>query len=55
MKDFKAIITTSFALLLSVCASSQTTSKKIYDEEINPLEQIDNALIQAKENGKHVA
>lgn len=55
MKDFKVIIATSLVLLLSVCSSAQTTHKKIYNEEINPLEQIDSALIQAKENGKHVA
>ncbi len=28
--------------------------QKLYDEEVNPMEQIDRALVQAKAEGKHV-
>ena len=28
--------------------------QKLYDEQINPMEQIDKALAQAKQQGKHV-
>ena len=42
------------ALCLSLSASAQTALKKVYNEEINPLEQIDQALAKAKANGKFV-
>ena len=35
-------------------AKSQTGLKKVYDESINQMEQIDKALIQAKKEGKFV-
>ena len=54
-------------LLASVVASAQTTSQpsdgnkqpvagrqKVYDEAINPMEQIDQALVKAKAEGKFV-
>ena len=41
---------TFFALSMN----AQTTLKKVYDENINPLEQIDLALVKAKTEGKFV-
>lgn len=43
-----------FAVLMSVCADAQEGLKKVYNEEINPLEQIDQAIPQAKADGKFV-
>ncbi|MGM9760121.1 MAG: thioredoxin family protein [Parabacteroides sp.] len=43
-----------FAACLSWVANAQGTLKKVYDETINPIEQIDGALSQAKANGKFV-
>ena len=42
------------AALFSAYASAQTVLKKVYDEEINQLEQIDKAVAQAKREGKFV-
>ena len=45
-------------LLMVVCVTwtmeAQTGVKRVYDEEINPLEQIDQAIVKAKESGKFV-
>ena len=40
--------------LLVANAQEQTAPKKVYNEQINPLEQIDQALIQARAEGKFV-
>ena len=45
------------ALLVAMLATpvgAQTALKKVYDETINPLEQIDRALTKAKADGKYV-
>ena len=43
------------ALAVAALAQAQTADlKKVYDEQINPLEQIDKALSQAKAGGKYV-
>ena len=43
------------AVLVSVAAGAQETApKKVYDEQINPNEQIDQALKEAKASGKFV-
>lgn len=42
------------ALIISLSVQAQTTLKKVYNEEINPLEQIDQAVVKAKANGKFV-
>ena len=42
------------AILLSVAVEAQTGLKKVYNEDINPLEQIDQALVKAKAGGKFV-
>ena len=52
MKKFLTI--TLFSLLLSLIANAQTELKRVYNEEINPLEQIDEAIAQAKSDGKYV-
>ena len=39
-----SLLTISFALGIN----AQTTPKKVYDEDINPIEQIDQALVKAK-------
>ena len=41
-------------LCLALTVNAQTTLKKVYNEEINPLEQIDQALVKAKADGKFV-
>ena len=50
----KGIIFGFMALFLTLTASSQTALKKVYDEEINPLEQIDQAVAKARADGKFV-
>lgn len=52
MKKF--LIIAMIAALFSASASAQTGLKKVYDEEINQLEQIDKAVAQAKREGKFV-
>ena len=42
------------ALFLSVSAHAQTALKKVYNEDINPIEQIDHALLKANNSGKFV-
>ena len=55
MKKILNIAVLAVALFaLSANAQEQTALKKVYNEEINPLEQIDQALIQAQAEGKFV-
>ena len=42
------------AMFFSVTVNAQTALKKVYDENVNPLEQIDKALVKAKADGKFV-
>ena len=42
------------ALFISLSVQAQTALKKVYNEEINPLEQIDQAVFKAKASGKLV-
>ena len=42
------------AMFLALSANAQTELKKVYNEEINPMEQIDQAIIKAKADGKFV-
>ena len=56
MKKIFAIIVLAIALF-STAANAQeetTAPKKVYHEQINPLEQIDQALVQAQAEGKFV-
>ncbi|MBR4898712.1 MAG: thioredoxin family protein [Prevotella sp.] len=56
----KKIMMMLFALVFTLMANAQTTSlrpeanKKVYDETIDPIEQIDQAVSKAKAEGKHV-
>lgn len=50
----KRTIVALFALLLTVGANAQTTLKKVYNEDIKPIEQIDQAKAKAKSEGKFV-
>lgn len=50
----KSCIITLLAVFASLFANAQTALKKVYNEEINPLVQIDQALVKAKVEGKFV-
>ena len=51
----KNLMIALLAMLVTVLAQAQTAElKKVYDEKINPLEQIDKAVSQAKADGKFV-
>ena len=43
-----------FAMTAHAQTEGETAPKKVYNESINPLEQIDQALIQARAEGKFV-
>ena len=47
-------ITTLLAVLFALFANAQTSLKRVYNEDINPLEQIDQAVVKAKAEGKFV-
>lgn len=49
----KFIITFLFAFIV-LTASAQTPLKRVYNEAIDPMAQIDSALVQAKSEGKFV-
>ena len=51
-KIFLVLAVALFAMVAN--AQEQTALKKVYDESINPLEQIDEALVQAQAEGKFV-
>ena len=50
----KTLIIVLASLTFAINAHAQTELKKIYNEEINPLEQIDHAIAKAKDEGKYV-
>ncbi len=55
MKKILTIVVLAVALFATaVNAQEQTAPKKVYNEEINPLEQIDQAIAQARDEGKFV-
>ena len=47
-------IITLFTVLITLPVNALTGLKKVYNEDINPIEQIDQALIKAKTKGKFV-
>lgn len=51
MKRFAIIL---FSVLVALTTEAQTALKKVYNEDINPLEQIDQAVAKAKADGKYV-
>ena len=44
----------TFAILAVLAFGANAQLKKVYNDELNPMEQIDNAIAQAKEQGKFV-
>ena len=55
MKKILTFVVLAVALFaMAVNAQEQAPLKKVYNEEINPLEQIDQALAQARAEGKFV-
>ena len=54
MNELKKPLSLLFAVLFSGLLQAQTELKKVYDEQINPFEQIDQAVAKAKTEGKFV-
>lgn len=52
--DTKRLPAIIMAIMFSVAVNAQTTLKKVYNEDINPIEQIDQAIVKAKAEDKHV-
>ena len=50
----KRIFIALFAALVALTGSAQTGLKKVYDESVNPIGQIDQAVAKAKSEGKFV-
>ena len=50
----KIVLYIFLAVLFTLSAKAQSTQKKIYNEDINPIEQIDQAVARAKLEGKFV-
>ena len=50
----KRTIIALFVLLIGLTSNAQTGLKKVYNENINPIEQIDQAIVRAKTEGKFV-
>ena len=53
-RRFKQSLVALFAVLSSLSANAQVGLKKVYNENINPIEQIDQAIVKAKSEGKFV-
>lgn len=50
----KRIATVLLVMILALACQAEAALKKVYNEDINPVEQIDQALAQAKSTGKFV-
>lgn len=51
----KRLLITAILMVTTVMTiTAQTALKKVYNENIDPMEQIDEALVKAKANGKYV-
>ena len=50
----KTILLSLLAVFFSLTVNAQTTLKKVYNEDLNPMTQIDEALVKAKVDGKYV-
>lgn len=50
----RTIIISLLNVLFAIAMNAQTALKKIYNEDVNPIEQIDQALVKAKAEGKFV-
>ena len=54
VQQIKKTIFTFLAIFLAVAVNAQSGLKKVYNEDINPIEQIDQAVVKAKSEGKFV-
>ena len=50
----KTIVISLLTVLFALTINAQTKLRKVYNEDINPIEQIDKALVKAKAEGKFV-
>ena len=50
----KKLILSLLAVLFALSLNAQSGLKKVYNEDINPIEQIDQAVVKAKSKGKFV-
>ena len=50
----KRIFAVMLAVFVITIANAQTALKKVYDENVNPMEQIDQAVGKARDEGKFV-
>ena len=50
----KKLIISLFAVFAALTADAQTALKKVYNEDINPIEQIEQAVTKAKSDGNFV-
>lgn len=50
----KKLIISLFAVFAALTADAQTALKNVYNEDINPIEQIEQAVTKAKSDGKFV-
>ena len=50
----KTIAISLLGLFFALTLNAQTALKKVYNEDINPIEQIDQALVKARSEGKFV-
>ena len=50
----KKLILSLFGICLALTLNAQTALKKVYNEDINPIEQIDQALVKARSEEKFV-
>ena len=54
MQDYMKKIALTLALLLMAVTASQAQLQKVYDEEIDPMAQIDDALAKARVTDRYV-
>ena len=52
--NMRKVMMTWIAALMVLSANAQTSLKRVYNEDINPIEQIDEAIARAKDEGKFV-
>ena len=50
----KRLLASLVAMIVMATAYAQTALKKVYDEDVNPIEQIDQAIAKAKTENKFV-
>ena len=48
----KTVTTSLLAICFALTINAQTALKKVYDEDLNPMEQIDRALLKAQQEEK---